>query len=311
VFFNTLLGDDNFQVREEAERTLAGYGVDALPQLREALANPELEIRQRAERLIEQRMGLYREVARHSNWDVADPAGKGLPDLHAFSKYQSALSKLPQDAQTRARELDELCRVLNSEHYGHDRDQSQALAATLAQLRGEIENPDSVRERTARITRLGGSPTGEPVSDADLANLTYFPNLEFLSLSDSKVTNDGLKQLSAVPGLRRVDLSWTSIGDAGVANLIAATNIRDLDLSFTRVTDFVMNHLSQMNQLRHLSLPGTSISELGLSRLAGMSQLQGLKLDDNLRKTNAEHVQQLGRNLPNCAITFNDVKALP
>jgi HEAT repeat protein len=46
------LGDDDYQKREEAQAKLAEAGPAAIPYLKEALKNEDLEVRQRAERLL-------------------------------------------------------------------------------------------------------------------------------------------------------------------------------------------------------------------------------------------------------------------
>jgi HEAT repeat protein len=48
----TQLGDDDYQKREEAQAKLAEAGPAAIPYLKEALKNEDLEVRQRAERLL-------------------------------------------------------------------------------------------------------------------------------------------------------------------------------------------------------------------------------------------------------------------
>jgi hypothetical protein len=80
------LGDDSFEVREEATVQLARLARAAVPALEEGLKHPDREVRSRCEQLLAR--------ARRSDLDihldafVLDPADKSIPPLPGWKKFQ-------------------------------------------------------------------------------------------------------------------------------------------------------------------------------------------------------------------------------
>jgi hypothetical protein len=82
---------------------------------------------------------------------------------------------------------------------------------------------------------VGGFYAGSNCDDAKMAHLEGLENLTFLSLSKSKVTDQGLLRLRQLPMLTDLELRHTAITDAGLANL-KDCKIQNLDVTGTKVT---------------------------------------------------------------------------
>lgn len=84
-----------------------------------------------------------------------------------------------------------------------------------------------------------------PVGDDSIAFLRDFTNLDYLGLSQTKVTDAGLSRLARMDRLRDLDLSQTSITDAGLEHLQELKNLVVLDLQGTDVTETGVAQLQQ------------------------------------------------------------------
>ena len=116
--------------------------------------------------------------------------------------------------------------------------------------------------------------------------LDGLPQLEWLALDGTKVTDAGLGQLKVLPRARSVDpqkhrdlrqprleqlkelpqlralfVQKTNITDAGLEQLKGPMQLKSLDLMYTKVTDAGLERLKDQAQLRSLYLTGTKITE--------------------------------------------------
>ncbi len=87
---------------------------------------------------------------------------------------------------------------------------------------------------------------GIALTDEGLANVGGFVDLRKLRISNTQVSNPGLKHLAGLASLQRLDLSGLqSVADDGVKHLQGLTTMKWLDLSGTAVTDEGINKLQQ------------------------------------------------------------------
>jgi len=105
------------------------------------------------------------------------------------------------------------------------------------------------------------------------------------TVDQSQVLLDGasdvdqkLEQLG--PDVQFLDLSGSSVTDQQLGKLQSFTNLTDLILRQTAITDQALANLSGMTQLTYLDLSGTQITDAGLASLQTLSSLNYLYLKD-------------------------------
>lgn len=125
----------------------------------------------------------------------------------------------------------------------------------------------------------GADLAGLLISDAELRELLKLaPEIEFLILTGTRITDDVLVDLKRMPHLTRLTLADSAVTDAGLAQLAGMENLEYLSLGGTSVSDEGLAHLTTMPNLRELQLQGTLITDAGLVSLKSMSQLEYVSL---------------------------------
>jgi hypothetical protein len=110
-----------------------------------------------------------------------------------------------------------------------------------------------------------------------------------LGLSESHVTDTGLRYLRAMKKLEIINLSDTAVSDAGLKELFETQShpaMAELWIRNTKVTDNGLKYVGRSKSLRLVEVGGTAISDAGLEHLAG-SGLHKLYLETNDRITDA------------------------
>jgi len=109
---------------------------------------------------------------------------------------------------------------------------------------------------------------GGKIGDAALADLKPLTEqLVWLSLAGTSVTDAGLAALKEFKNLQILHLEKTSIGDEGLAHLKGLTELRYLNLYGTKVTDKGLEHLKGLAKLKNLYVWQTSVTEAGAGAL--------------------------------------------
>jgi Leucine-rich repeat (LRR) protein len=132
-----------------------------------------------------------------------------------------------------------------------------------------------------------------PVTDADMARLPTFRQLQELQLDGTQITDAGFVHLQGLRQLQELVLAGTQITDAALVHLQELRQLRHIDLSRTKVTDAGLVYLQQFSQLQDLGLDNTQVTDAGLVYLQGLKQLKSLNLW-NTRITDAGVVHLRG-----------------
>lgn len=112
--------------------------------------------------------------------------------------------------------------------------------------------------------QCNASILGTNFGDAELAQLAPLgPNLRWLDLAGTKVTDAGLSNLAAMPNLLRLHLERTGVTDSGLASVADLPNLEYLNLYGTAVTDAGVERLGQMPRLKQLYLWQTEATSNG------------------------------------------------
>jgi Leucine rich repeat len=112
------------------------------------------------------------------------------------------------------------------------------------------------------------------------ASVAHLNDLEWLLLSDSDADDQVLSALEKTPNLIWLDLHSTSITDEGTIAFRNMGKLRTLILSETKVTDVSMTALEHLSSLERLELRRTCIGDKGVERMAGLKNLRRLILAD-------------------------------
>lgn len=118
-----------------------------------------------------------------------------------------------------------------------------------------------------------------PVINADVrALLKSAPEIQWLNLNGTKVTDEIIGEIAGMPHLMELCLANTTISDAGLAQLAAAEKLQVLILAGTPVTDEGVDHLRKLTVLRKLNLQRTGITDACSKTLCRLLQLEDLRI---------------------------------
>jgi hypothetical protein len=177
---------------------------------------------------------------------------------------------------------------------------AEALAR-IAELGGKSRPSRAATKEPVLIISQSDLFTGlrnRKIRESNRYRYNAFIELKFAAwvLTREMIAGDGLKRLTdsdlrllaALPELRWLDLSGTNITDAGLKNLTDANHrphgtqpqVWWLDLSGTKITDAGLKHVAALKGLEHLNLDKTSVSIAGLLHLKNLKHLKALYVAD-------------------------------
>jgi internalin A len=166
----------------------------------------------------------------------------------------------------------------------------------------EVRTAEKRFTRDEDVVSLDLSDTN--VTEAGLKELAALKALTTLNLSHTHVASCGLSELAALKGLADLDLSHTRVTDAGLKQLARLETLTALNLSHTKVTDSGLSELAALPNFTFLGLAGTKVTDVGLKKLAALNNLKNLKnLDLSQTGVTDAGVKELQKALPNCQIT--------
>lgn len=97
-------------------------------------------------------------------------------------------------------------------------------------------------------------------TDAGINHLLSIPQLEKLHISETGVTNDGIKCFSSLENLKTLDLGGLHVSDSVLNSLQGLTRLEYLDLWGSNISNKGILVLRKFPKLKHLSLAWTSIT---------------------------------------------------
>lgn len=117
------------------------------------------------------------------------------------------------------------------------------------------------------------------ITEADLDYLKGLTKLNRLGLVDTHLNDDSLKRLEGLTTLQMLYLAENPLTDAGLDHLQRMTKLTELDLGETKITDAGLERLAAFKELQTLRLAHLSITAAGLKRLKALTKLQKLDLN--------------------------------
>ncbi|MCE9552955.1 MAG: hypothetical protein K8T91_06205 [Planctomycetes bacterium] len=134
----------------------------------------------------------------------------------------------------------------------------------------------------------------------DLRHLADLPQLEWVDLDNTKVTDAGLKLVACATSLESVSLNGTQISDAGLKHLEPLARLRCLYLNKTTVGDQSLAILANHKSMFWLTLNGTRVTDAGLKHLRELPDLAILEVTD--LKVTAQGAEKLQKSHPGISI---------
>ncbi len=136
------------------------------------------------------------------------------------------------------------------------------------------------RDRTGQI--VGVDLRASWITDSDLPALARLPNLTYLDLSLTRISDHGLDQLKNAPAIADLNLySDELITDAGLSALKGWKHLKRLSVRGTKVTDTTLQHLSGITSLESLDAGYAQITDVGLELLTPLTNLKELAIGGN------------------------------
>jgi hypothetical protein len=137
------------------------------------------------------------------------------------------------------------------------------------------------------------------ISDAAVAHLTAFPNLNQLNLSKNpRITGDAYVKLAPLAKLKTVELDQDSLDDAAMAHLSRIPALQNLTLTSRKITGTGLKALAGVSNLLDLALHGTAITDDDFATIGRHTSLLGLHVTDcpcrNVTDEGLRHLAQAG-----------------
>jgi Leucine-rich repeat (LRR) protein len=148
---------------------------------------------------------------------------------------------------------------------------------------------------TQWITDLGGSATrdaqghitgvnlrGSWVGDTDLRRLNELPDLTYLDLSLTHITDQGMQEIKGLAHITELNLYFTEyVTDEGLSAIKGWKKLRRLNLHGTKISDTALEHIAGIVSLESLNVGSTLMTDVGLERLTTLINLKELTMGGN------------------------------
>ena len=120
---------------------------------------------------------------------------------------------------------------------------------------------------------------GSWVDDSDMFEVADFPDLRYLNLAHTRITDEGLLRIKILKLVEELDLGYTElITDSGMMCVRDWRNLTRLNLRGTRVGDGALEILGKLVQLRALDVSDTDVADTGFDYLITLTSLENLSL---------------------------------
>jgi YHS domain-containing protein/uncharacterized membrane protein len=143
------------------------------------------------------------------------------------------------------------------------------IQPVIAKLSDELGVALTTMGQNDAWVQCNASIAGPSFGDTQLARLASLgPNLRWLDLGGTKVTDAGLTNLSAMPNLTRLHLERTQVTDSGLGRLSGLTELEYLNLYATAVSDSGLTVLQGLPKLKQIYLWQTKVTPGAAQALA-------------------------------------------
>src|SRR3954447_26934034 len=137
-----------------------------------------------------------------------------------------------------------------------------------------------IRDAAGKIT--GVDLRASWVSDTDLRKLMLLPDLSYLDLSLTRITDQGMQELRNLPGIVELNLHFAEyVTDEGLAAIKGWKRLKRLNVHGTKISDTTLEHISGITTLEAVNVGSAMIADVGLERLTTLPNLKELTMGGN------------------------------
>jgi hypothetical protein len=112
--------------------------------------------------------------------------------------------------------------------------------------------------------------------DEILSLLLYFPEIEFLNMHNSYITNKSV--ISNFKNIKHLDLSKTNTTDGDMIFIKDLIHIEELYLHDNEITDEGIKYIQSLVKIKDLGLGNTKMSDEGIKYLSKLSNIEDLQI---------------------------------
>jgi internalin A len=134
-----------------------------------------------------------------------------------------------------------------------------------------------IRNAEGRVT--GADLRGSWVTDTDLRQLNQLPDLNYLDLSLTRITDQGMQEIKNLRGIVELNLYFAEyVTDQGLAAVREWKKLKRLNVHGAKVSDTTLEHISGITTLESLDMGSTMLTNIGLERLTTLPNLKQLTM---------------------------------
>jgi hypothetical protein len=127
---------------------------------------------------------------------------------------------------------------------------------------------------------------GRSLTDRELADLAYYPDLTGLELRGSDVTDDGMTALSRFTGLVRLDISRTAVRAAGIEQLRLVPTLSSLTLDARQLRQLATVPRDALPRVKHVWLDDPRIDDRAIAGLDRWENLDSVEVHQGVISDN-------------------------
>lgn len=137
-----------------------------------------------------------------------------------------------------------------------------------------------IRDAAGRVT--GVDLRASWITDTDLRKLLQYPSLNYLDLSLTRITDQGMLELKNATGIVDLSLYYAEyVTDEGLAAIKDWKSLKHLNVHGTKISDTTLEHIAGISTLESINVGSANITDVGLERLVSLPNLKELTIGGN------------------------------
>jgi Leucine-rich repeat (LRR) protein len=137
-----------------------------------------------------------------------------------------------------------------------------------------------IRDSSGKIT--GVDLRSSWVTDTDLRELLKLPDLSYLDLSLTRITDQGMLEIKNLPRIVELNLYFAEqVTDEGLSVIKNWKKLKRLNIHGTKISDTTLEHIAGITTLESLDAGSANITDVGIERMTSLTNLKELTIGGN------------------------------